>query len=219
MATAVAIMDRAGFGENADVIVVADPVAETLTWIPRDLWSARLGDRVARAYARGGHEALADSLDEQGISIEHTLCLSRAATEAGLEDLVLLMPVRERMEFWYPLTPTSPIREAKKRIVFEPPIERLSGERLHQWLGARRRIDKPSDDRGRISRQQELVAVALGEGIDFSRFIADPETVRGATPEALAELALVRPLWRLQTFGPLVPERIDGKEVLVRRPA
>ena len=86
------------------------------------------------------------------------------------------------MEFWYPLTPTSPIREAKKRIVFEPPIEKLSGERLHQWLGARRRIDKPSDDRGRIVRQQELVAVALGEGIDFRRFIADPETVRGARP-------------------------------------
>ena len=56
MATAVAIMDRAGFGENADVIVVADPEAETLTWVPRDLWSERLGNRIARAYARGGHE-------------------------------------------------------------------------------------------------------------------------------------------------------------------
>ena len=102
--------------------------------------------------------------------------------------------------------------------MFEPPIERLSGERLHQWLGARRRIDKPSDDRGRISRQQELVAVALGDGVDFRRFIADPESVRGASPEALAELARVRPLWRIQTLGPLVPRRVDGKEVLVRAP-
>lgn len=216
MATVVVIMDRPGFGENTDVIVVVDPGREALTWVPRDLWSERLGDRVSHAYAHGGHEALADSLDEHGIAVQRTLCVGREAVEAGVEDLTVLMPVRERMEFWYPLTPTSDIKQGRKRIAFEPPIEKLSGERLHQWLGARRRIDRPGDDRGRIERQQQIVAVALGDSVDFRRFLRRPEALLGADPEALGELAQVRPPWRFETFGPLLPERIDGKLVLVR---
>jgi hypothetical protein len=73
MATAVAIMDRPSFDSNTDVLVVADPAARSLVWIPRDLW----------------------------------------------------------------LSPQRPIEEGKRRIVFKPPFEELSGERIHQWIGAR----------------------------------------------------------------------------------
>ena len=54
MATVVGILDQDSWSARTDNIVVADPVAKSLTWIPRDLWCAVLGDRINEAFALAG---------------------------------------------------------------------------------------------------------------------------------------------------------------------
>jgi anionic cell wall polymer biosynthesis LytR-Cps2A-Psr (LCP) family protein len=219
MATALAIMDRASFDANTDVIVVADPGRARLTWVPRDLWCEELGDRVNQAYRLGGHTVLARALCEHGIEIDHSVCARRDAIEAVAAELVVRMPVRERRAFWYPVSPTAPIEEGRREIVFEPPFEDLTGERIHQWVGARYAVDGTGTDLDRIARQQELVALLLGDGSDLSRAADNPEALRASGPEALDELGQVDATWAIATFGPLQPRTIDGKDVLVAVPA
>jgi hypothetical protein len=40
---------------NTDIVVVAEPERKLLRWIPRDLWCARLGDRINAAFRHGRH--------------------------------------------------------------------------------------------------------------------------------------------------------------------
>src|SRR6185437_11556032 len=120
--------------------------------------------------------------------------------------------VPARMEFDYPLAPTRPIEEGRKRIAFDPPLAVLEGERIHQWLGAR-----GGSDLHRLERQKVFLRRLLERGFDFRLFLARPEWAQCSGPPALAELALVRPDWAFDTLSPLTPQRIDGKLVLVRQ--
>jgi hypothetical protein len=216
MATAIGVMDRASFGENTDVLVVVDPAIERLLWVPRDLWCEGVGDRINRAFALGGHSLLVAALAEHGLKVANSVCLGRAAVEAGLADVTVEVPVGERLEFWYPLAPQQPIEQGRKRVVFEPPAETLSGERIHQWIGARYRVGTAGSDFERIRRQQELVVALLSKGFDFRAFIADGLPTRISSPKAIEEIARVRPAWRFETLSDLEPVRIDGKAVLRR---
>lgn len=215
MATVILVMDRSSFRANTDNIVVVDPDRMRLTWVPRDLWCAPIRHRINRAYAIGGAEQVADALAEHGFHAEHTVCLSRAAVEAGLEGATVMMPIRERLELWYPSRPTMKIEAGRKRVVFEPPVERLSGERIHQWVGARYSVDGTGSDFQRIRRQRELVAVMLGDGFEFRRFLERPEATRVSSPAAIDELAGVRADWDFKTLGGLEPVTLDGKKVLI----
>jgi hypothetical protein len=210
-------MDRPEFGANTDVLVLADAERRHLLWVPRDLWCEGLGTRVNRAYAQGGHGRLAAALAEHNLAVDGSVCLLPGAIATAFDGVTVAMPVRERMEFWYPLEPLRPIEEGRKRVVFEPPVEMLAGERIHQWLGARYRIDLPGTDLDRIERQQQMVAVLLGEGFDFARFLASAADVRLSAPSALDELRAVRWDFRAGTLSGLMPEMIGGKDVLVRR--
>src|SRR5215813_9851727 len=111
MSTIIAIMDRAGFGANTDILALAQPELRRLLWVPRDLWCPDLKDRINAAYAAGGPARLCAALAEHGLAAQHCLCLSRAATEAALAGARVVVPVPERMEFDYPLAPTLPIEE------------------------------------------------------------------------------------------------------------
>ena len=86
-------------------------------------------------------------------------CVTREATEAALADVSVTVPVPARMVFEYPLEPTARIEDGSKTITFEPPAERLSGERIHQWLGAR-----AGSDLHRITRQQFFLRRLLERG-------------------------------------------------------
>lgn len=211
MSTIVGIMDRPGLRANTDNLVLVDPAARRLTWIPRDLWCEAIQARVNRAFSRGGHDLLVAALDEHGFRAENSLVLSREATEEALADAVVVVPVPRRMTFAYPLTPQAPIEEGRKEVVFNPPAEALRGERIHQWVGAR------DTDLHRIERQKILVRRLLEKGFDFRRALARPAwySMRGA--DCLAELEEVRPDWRLETVPDLVPVTIAGQMVLVRR--
>ena len=208
----VAVMDRPGFAANTDVLVLVEPSAERLTWIPRDLWCPALHDRVNVAYRNGGPDLLLAALAEHDLVADHCLCLSRTATETALASVRVMVPVPVRMEFEYPLTPTAPIEEGSKPVTFTPPVEVLQGERVHQWIGAR-----GGSDLHRLARQAVLLRRLLERGFDFSAAVADPSSFAVSDPAVLADLGRVRSSWTMETLGGLVPETIDGKQVLVRR--
>jgi len=215
MATVVSILDRDDWSENTDVIVLVDPRRRSLTWIPRDLWSPTLRDRINRAFATGGNEGLIDALSELGLCCEHALCLRRAATERALAGLAVEVPVEEPIDLWYPLAPTRLIEEGRKMVSFRPPSERLTGERIHQWIGARLRVDRASSDLERIARQQVFLGALLAQRFDFAAVIADASLVRLSGQGALDELSTVDAGWRMATFNRVAPATIDGKMVLV----
>lgn len=222
MATVVVVMDGPSFGHNTDVIAVADPSLRGVRWVPRDLWCEAQGTRVNKAYAEGGHDGLVAALAELGIAAEHSICLRPDGIRPALEGVTIKIPIRERLEFWYPAKPGRPIEEGRQLMVFEPPVEELSGERIHAWIGARRRRgpDPPGwqPDLDRIRRQQELIAVMLGEGFDFRRFLAPGLPVRASGDEAIGELRQVRWDWSLMTVADVEPAEIGGRQVLIRRP-
>jgi hypothetical protein len=211
VSTIVAVMDRAGFAANTDILVLAQPEARRLLWVPRDLWCDGLRDRINTAYAAGGAAWLIAALAEHGLAAQQCLCLSREATEAALAGARVIVPVPAPMEFDYPLSPTQAIEEGSKRIRFNPPFEVLTGERIHQWLGAR-----GGSDLHRLERQKVFLRRLLERGFDFRQFVANPRWVQHSDASALAEVAQVRPDWAFETLPNLSPRRINGKLVLVR---
>lgn len=210
-------MDREGWRARTDNIVVVDPPRRTLLWVPRDLWAAPFDNRVNVAFARGGHEGLVSALASLGLDVQHSVCVRREAVERALAGLTVTVPVDEPLEFLYPLTPTTRIQEGEKIVRFDPPHEHLAGERIHQWLGARRQPGRASSDLLRIERQKVFVEVLLAGGFDFAQLLRDPELIRVSSDEALDEIRAVEPGWAHETHGPVVTETIDGMIVLVLR--
>jgi anionic cell wall polymer biosynthesis LytR-Cps2A-Psr (LCP) family protein len=218
MATVVTIMDRDGWDANTDVIVLADPARQRLLWVPRDVWCRRLGDRVNSAFKRGGHQALVAALAELGLRADHSVCLARPAVTQALRDVSVRVPVARPLTLRYPLTPEEPIERGEQLVRFVPPTETLAGERIHQWIGARYELGRPSSDLHRIGRQQVLVRALLAQGFDCSRALSDPGGMSSSGPGAWEELREVRPGWRFRTLPRLRPVTVDGKAVLVQHP-
>ena len=218
--TVIGVMDRDRWTAQTDNIVVADARRRRLVWIPRDLWCEVVADRINEAYGRGGHELLQAAVRELGMPVESSVVLLRSAVEHAVSELRVTVPVDRRRRYWYPQKPTSRLEDGAKLVVFEPPQQTLAGERIHQWIGARRSADTPPPrlpDLDRIKRQQILVHRLLEEGFDFARSLEEPAWVATSDPSALASLAAVRPDWALRTFASIEPKTIDGKKVLIRR--
>jgi hypothetical protein len=152
-----------------------------------------------------------------GIGAQHSICFRRQAIERALDGVTLTVPVEEPLRFWYPLSPEAPIEDGRKPVDFDPPSAVLSGERLHQWIGARTPRGTPSSDRAdlqRIRRQQILVRTLIDRGFDFARSLADPELVRVSDSVALLELGKVGTDWTYLTLNRMRPLFIDGMSVL-----
>jgi anionic cell wall polymer biosynthesis LytR-Cps2A-Psr (LCP) family protein len=211
MSTIVGIMDRAGFWANTDNLVLVEPERQRLLWIPRDIWSAAVGDRINAAFRKGGHDLLVAAAREHGLDVNHSLVLSRAATESMLAGVAVMVPIPVRMTFSYPLTPTARIEDGSKEITFTPPAEVLRGERVHQWLGAR-----GGSDLHRIERQKVFLRRLLETAFDFGQAIANPEWFRQSDPAAVEDLARVRATWTFHTLGPTEPAVVDGRQILLR---
>ena len=222
MTTVLSIMDRGEWGANTDNIVVADPESRSLLWVPRDLWCERFGNRINRVFAHDRHAGLIEQLGDHGIAVDHSLCVRREALERALAQLDVTVPVSERLEFWYPLQPTAPIEAGRKRIVFEPPQERLAGERIHQWIGARYEPEDRrapllhSGDYARMRRQQVLLRRLLEDGFDFASLLADPDLVTASSGEAIEELARVDRGWRFSVLDDVRNAIRDEMMVLER---
>ena len=216
MSTAVGIMDRDDWHARTDNLAVVDPSARLVLSIPRDLWSDTLRDRINGAFARGGHEGLKAALSGLGRPVDYTVCIRRAAIERVLSGVEVTVPVQRRLEFRYPMQPTARIEDGEKRISFEPPAEILSGERIHQWIGARFDPWGGGWDLFRIKRQHVLVRRLLEMGFPFERVLEEPDLVSVSDPRALDELALVRPTWRFAIIEDVRAAWIDGQEILLR---
>src|SRR6185437_12270808 len=139
--------------------------------------------------------------------------------ETALATVDITVPLRRRMAFWYPLKPTLPIEEGRRQITFEPPSERLTGERIHQWLGARKQLDGSASDIPRLFRQQVLLKALLRRGFDFGAVLGDSDLVSLTGVDSLAPLRAIEADWRMKVFGACRPARIHGKAVLVRTSA
>lgn len=212
MSTIIGIMDRAGFEANTDILVLVQPEFTQVLWIPRDVWCAGLNDRINTAFAAGGHSLLLSALAEHNLQAHHSLIFSREATEAALADVKVVVPVPARMAFDYPLSPTTPIEQGRKEVVFNPPAELLHGERIHQWIGAR-----GGSDLHRIERQKVLLRRLLDMRFDFSNVLATPAWHRCSDGGAFDDLRQVDTTWRFETLAGLYPETINDKQVLRRK--
>jgi hypothetical protein len=218
MATVVSIMDRSSWTARTDNIVVVDADLQALTWIPRDLWASTLRNRINVAFQRGGHPMLLRALAEHGAEVSESICLLRDALGAALRGVSVRVPIEEHLRFWYPMEPALEIEDGRKLVEFRPPSEMLAGERIHQWLGARYAVQGPSSDLFRIRRQQVFVRRLLEDGFDFTRALANPESISMTSARAVDELRNVRADWSFATMDDVAPETIDGMAVLVRRP-
>jgi len=216
VATVVTIMDRSGWDANTDNIVVVDPVAEHMLWIPRDLYCDCLKNRINQAFRIGAHDELLAALGEHGWDVRHSLCLQREAAEAALATIIVTVPIAQPMIFWYPVEPRRPIEEGRKLIRFDPPSEILTGERIHQWIGARYQPQGPSTDFDRMARQQVLVRQMLIDGFDFASFLHNRTQVSLSDDNALVELASVNASWSFNTFTKVRPQVMFGMQVLMR---
>jgi len=220
MATVVGVMDRYNWFDRTDVIVVVDPAHRTLTWVPRGLPCphanfARQGWRILNAAFNGaftqctalglrekqmaGHKNLLAALSAYGIRVQHSLVVARHGTEWLAQGVDVVVPVSRREIYWYPLKPTMDIHtQGRKRVVFNPPSERLRGERVHQWVGAR----VGGSDFGRLRRQRVLVGKLLDVGFPFRKIMEHPEWLSASDPGAYADLRAVGPRWETQLFMP-----------------
>lgn len=216
MATVVTVTDADGLAGNTDNIVVVQPRRRRLLWVPRDVWSPVVGHRINTAYRRGGPELLLAALAEQGIAVEHSVCVAREAAEAFLAGVVVTVPVEAPVRLWYPVTPRARIEDGRIPVDFDPPAETLRGERIHQWIGGRssRVADTRLPDLVRIARQQVFVRALLREGLDFRPLLSGSEPVAVSGPGALHDLGAVRWWWRFRTADRVVGFEIDGMQVL-----
>ncbi|MDX8439980.1 hypothetical protein [Mesorhizobium australafricanum] len=216
-AVVVAILDRDNWDANTDIIVVVDVSRRRLTWIPRDLWSPFISDRINAAFAMGGGRLLLDGLARLGFAAQSAVCLRRGATEAALAGASVKVPIREPLDFWYPLTPTSRLEDGRQQISFRPPAETLTGARLHQWIGARSMVNGQGTDFHRMLRQIVFLRALIVQGFDFRLALKDPELVRITGEDPLPLLARVKASWRMRVQDWVDDAVIDGKMVLVPR--
>jgi hypothetical protein len=217
MSVAIAVLDRDLWRANTDNLAIVDPAARRVVAIPRDLWCASLGVRISRVFALAGGARLAAELGALGFPVEGGLCLARSAVARALDGVEVEVPVARRLEFLYPLEPTRPLEEGSKLVVFEPPRERLAGERIHQWLGARRVPGGAGSDLHRIGRQWLFVRALLERGFDFGRCLSDPDRLRVFGADPLPALARVTADWRFEILDCLASRTRRGASVLVER--
>ena len=217
-AVVVGVMDRDSWTANTDNLVVVRPQTQ-----PARLGAARplVGRgrrRINAAFASGGHELLRAAVTEHGLPADASLVLLRSSVEAAFEGLSVTVPVDRRRRYWYPLAPTLRIEDGRKLAMFYPPHETLTGERIHQWIGARTSADGPAPalpDLDRIERQQVLVRALLAGGFEFATALRDPALASIDGPGAVDVLRAVRPSWGLRTFTRFQPATVGEKMVLV----
>lgn len=154
--------------------------------MPRDVWCPEVGDRINTAYRSGGHDGLLRGLRSLGFRVDHSVCIPRAATERFLGTVTVDVPIERPLRFWYPLSPQSRIEDGRREVDFDPPGEILSGERIHQWIGARTSRDagERGSDLDRIQRQQVLVRALLRQGSELSAVVGGPELPSWSDEEA-----------------------------------
>ena len=182
----VCIMDRNRWNDNTDIIVIVHMTKKILEWIPRDLYSKSIKNRINAAYAQGGEKLLLKCLQEFNINASACVCVLPDGVNDNFNHMgEITVPVLENMTFKYPLHRHQPIENGSRLVKFHKPTELLRGDRFHEWIGARYRVPaiiNKYPDFHRIKRQQILLKQFL---VKKHTFCYSDTTVQGLTNDVL----------------------------------
>ena len=214
------VMDRNSWDDRTDILILINPEKKIIEWIPRDLYSSIINDRINLAYAKGKGELLLKCLNDLNIFAKYCICVLPLCFDENIKKIDNIdVEVTNNMSFYYPLHRHEEIEKGKKIINFNSPFENLKGDRFHEWIGARYRINndskfKPYPDFDRIRRQQILLKCLLK--IKYN-FIYSEDNVKGINDEVLILLKKMDNTWLIKeiTENDYVPKTIDNKSVLV----
>ncbi len=224
----IAVMDRNEWTANTDIIVIVVPSQKKLIWIPRDFYCETINNRINRAFCKGRSSLLLKCINTIGFNfnIEHCVCLLPTAIEKFIKQIGSIeVPVEIKREFKYPLHRHKPIEEGFRVITFNEPSEILSGDRFHEWIGARYAVNPKGligSDFDRIFRQQILIKELLNKNVNLNiidgeiiKNINDINDIRGLDTQIIQILKTIDNTWSSSTLQNLVNTRINNKIVLV----
>ncbi len=217
----IAVMDRNGWTERTDVIIVVNTTNKTIEWIPRDMYVDLIENRLNTAYKMGGSDYLIKCLEEINIHVDYCLCLLPSFIEKVFKIIdSIKVPVKNNLLFKYPLHRHQPIEDGERLVEFKAPYEILSGDRFHEWIGARFEINPIKSsypDFNRSRRQQLLLNEILKKKdiFDFTSLIHSKDA-NGMNDEIIEILRNIDESWTLVEIkeSQYMPAIINGMSVL-----
>ncbi len=214
----ITIMDRNAWTNNTDIIIFVEPSKKTLTWIPRDIYIKDIDHRINAAYRLGRDELLFKSLKSINYDVSYNLCIQPYAIEDIFNQIgTITVPVEHDRKFKYPLHRHQPIENGHRIVEFNYPFEDLSGDRIHEWIGARYAVDKTSSyssDLDRILRQQILIKEILKTKKENIKSYKS-EYIRGLNNNILEVLDTIDDTWTYTRIKNLLTATINKKMVLI----
>jgi len=219
MSIILGVMDRNDWKARTDILVFIDPEKKLIKWIPRDLYSPHINNRINVAYARGGEELLIKCLNEFNIFPKYCLCVLPLCFDENIKKIDNIdVPVQKKMSYYYPLHRHQLIENGKRLIEFNPPFENLKEDRFHEWIGARYEVSNFTrfPDFNRIHRQQILLTCLLN--IKYN-FIYTEEHVQGMTTDVCQILKTINETWTIEKLRDYdyLSKKINRMDVLVFR--
>jgi hypothetical protein len=203
---------------NTDVIMVIDYQKRIITSLPRDLYSLRIMDRINAAYIKGGISLFKLCVADFGFQrITDCICIPIDSCREVLNQINVSVPIVDYAEYYYPTAHGQPLEIDKKKISFAPPGELLVGERIHQFIGARTRVNsadyKDLPDLERITRQQIFMQALIKDKFDFSIFLNYSVDIQA---QQLARFnTLFNSHYQYGVFNRLKTKKIDNKLILL----
>lgn len=214
MSVLIGILDQCN---NTDVIAVVDTQKKIVTSIPRDLYSWSICNRVNAAYAKGGLSLFENVIKKAGYPCIASICIPKNVSMGALESASITVPIAQSMEYYYPMSPNQPIEEGKKIVAFHPPQEILSGERIHQFVGARSSVptnlQTDLQDINRIKRQQIFAQALIKQKFDFRHFLHPAVSLSNSLVFNL--LAKVDLTYQWEILDDFFPCSVAGMSVLL----
>ena len=232
MSLVLAIMDRNNWSARTDVMVIVNPTEKTLSWIPRDLYCKTIDNRINAVYRKGQELLFLSSLQKLGYQVQHCVCMLPDVVNACIQQMPpISIPLYKTIGFEYPLHRHEPIENGKRIITFRAPVEKLSGDRIHEFIGARYSIRIGSEnadqqkkqykkyymdtghpnyaqkngfpDFNRMRRQQILVKEWLNTHANTFHFTIphDPEKIKGLNETTISILKKIDQTWVLQPIS------------------
>lgn len=204
------VMDRDSWFARTDVIIICNPDKKLLYWLPRDLYCTRICNRLNTAYQKGQDTLVIECLNDVGIAIKHCICILPILINENIMKIgEINIPIGQTRRYFYPLHRHKPIEEGKRLITFTAPNEILTGDRIHEYIGARYAADdhfKPSikipshyPDFDRIRRQQNLLKHLLITKYVFH--YADEKNIRGVNESVIQILKMLDDSWQIETIS------------------
>ena len=201
MSIILGVMDRNNWKATTDILIFIDSKKKIIKWIPRDLYSPLIKNRINKAYSIGGKKLLLEcltNLSELNISPKYCLCVLPLCFDLNIKKIDNInVPVEQKMKFYYPLHRFKEIEKGKRLIEFNPPFENLKNNRFHEWIGARYEVDNFTrfPDFNRIRRQQILLKALLSRKYNF---IYSKQHVQGMNIKVLKILKTINETWTIE---------------------